>query len=215
MTTHTLVRDTPYDDSFYVQHLPGMSSSAENVLRVVYAFYKPASVIDVGCGRGAWLAACGALGASTLHGFDGPWIKLSEVIDPRIEFHAFDLEGALPRPVQRYDLAMSLEVAEHVSEANADKFIDGLCAASDVVLFGAAITKQGGTHHVNEQWQSYWRDKFANREYECYDVIRPSVWNLNTVEWWYKQNTFLYMRKGCRAIEEAALLAAVRPVTDL
>jgi hypothetical protein len=215
MSTERAVTHSPYDDTFYKQLLSGMSSSAESVLRIVFEFYKPESVVDVGCGRGAWLAVCGILGARILDGFDGTWIKPSDMLDPRIKFQAIDLESTLPSPVRRYDLAISVEVAEHVSEAHADQFVDGLCGASDVVLFGAAIRNQGGMHHVNEQWQSYWRKKFAERNYECYDVIRPSVWNLESVEWWYKQNTFLYVRKGSIAIEKETLEAAVRPVTDL
>jgi hypothetical protein len=161
------------------------------------------------------VAACGALGSRVLHGFDGTWVKPEDLIDPNIQFQAVDLEQPLPRPAERYDLAISLEVAEHVSQAHADQFIDGLCAASNVVLFSAAIEKQGGTKHVNEQWQSYCLKKFAEREYECYDVIRAALWNLERVEWWYKQNMFLYMRKGSTAIDEKKLRAAVRPIIDL
>jgi len=36
-----------------------------------------------------------------------------------------------------------------------------LVKAAPVVLFSAAIPLQGGTEHVNEQWQSYWAKLFA------------------------------------------------------
>ena len=41
-----------------------MTTSARVVLGMLYQHYVPQSVIDVGCGRGAWLAAAEALGAA-------------------------------------------------------------------------------------------------------------------------------------------------------
>ena len=39
---------------------------------------------------------------------------------------------------KKYDMAMSLEVAEHLPEESADGFVKGLCMSSDIVLFSAA-----------------------------------------------------------------------------
>ena len=74
------------------------------------------------------------------------------------------------------DLAVSLEVAEHLSEKRAPSFIDDLCTASSCVLFGAAIPEQEGVGHLNEKWPSYWTKLFEKRGYEPYDVVRPKVW---------------------------------------
>lgn len=56
---------------------------------------------------------------------------------------------------RRFDLAMTIEVAEHLTPVRADSFVEDLTRLSDVVLFSAAIPAQGGINHVNEQWQSY------------------------------------------------------------
>jgi SAM-dependent methyltransferase len=205
---------TSYDDAFYRRYVEGMASSAAHVLRVVYGFFRPASVLDIGCGRGAWLAAAGALGSATLHGLDGPWVKVGDLLDPAITFSPVDFEKPLPPFDRRFDLAISVEVAEHVAEANADRFVQSLCDASDVVLFGAAIPHQGGDHHVNEQPQSYWVAKFARRGFECFDLVRPALWDEEAVKWWYRQNTFLFVRAGSEAIDVARLRAAVKPVVD-
>ena len=61
---------------------------------------------------------------------------------------------------RRFDLVNCLEVAEHLDASRADSFVDDLCALGDVVVFSAAIPGQGGTHHVNEQFQSYWQERF-------------------------------------------------------
>jgi SAM-dependent methyltransferase len=193
-----------------------MSTSATGVLQILCEYFQPKSVLDVGCGRGAWLAACGAFGCNVLQGFDGPWVKPEDLIDPNISFRAIDLEQSLlPHLDRRYDLAISVEVAEHVSEAHADQFINGLCEASDVVLFSAAIKHQGGTYHVNEQWQSYWVKKFAKHGYDCYDVIRAPLWDSPAVEWWYKQNIFLYVLRGSNEIDEKKLRDSISPLIDV
>lgn len=96
---------------------------------------------------------------------------------------------------EKYSLAMSLECAEHIPEGNADDFIDTLTELSDVILFSGAIPHQRGRGHINEQYPSYWVDKFAVRGYEVFDIIRRKVWNDNDVRAFYAQNIFLYIRK--------------------
>jgi hypothetical protein len=194
----TLSPGAPYDAGFYENKLPGTSRSAAIVLGLLYDDYKPLSLIDVGCGRGAWLAAAECLGATSLQGLDGPWITSESLLSHSIRFSPVDFEASLPKLTQRYDLCISLEVAEHISRDRAESFIEYLCEASDVVLFGAAIKHQGGAHHVNEQWQTYWVDRFRAKHYECLDVIRPRVWSNTSVEWWYRQNTFLFVKRDCK-----------------
>jgi SAM-dependent methyltransferase len=78
------------------------------------------------------------------------------------------------------------------------RIVKCLCDSADVVLFGAAIPGQGGKHHVNEQWQSYWIRLFAANGFDAYDVVRPACWNDKRVETWYAQNTLLYLKRGGR-----------------
>ena len=93
-----------------------------------------------------------------------------------------------------FDLVQTLEVAEHLDEASADTFVDSLARHGDTILFSAAIPGQGGTHHVNEQWPSYWAEKFARAGYTAYDVIRPRIWADPQVQVWYRQNMLLFAR---------------------
>jgi hypothetical protein len=194
----TMSPRAPYDADFYESKLQATSRSAATVLGLLYQDYKALSLIDVGCGRGAWLGEAERLGATSLQGMDGPWLSRESLLSRSIRFSSVDFEGTLPRLTQRFDLCISLEVAEHISADRAEPFIQYLCDASDVVLFGAAIKRQGGAHHVNEQWQSYWIDLFRAKHYECFDVIRPRVWCDPAVEWWYRQNTFLFVNQESR-----------------
>ncbi|MEA2443119.1 MAG: hypothetical protein QOJ12_411, partial [Thermoleophilales bacterium] len=73
-------------------------------------------------------------------------------------------------------------------------FVASLAAHADAVLFSAAIPNQRGSQHVNEQWQSWWADRFATHGMVAVDCVRRKVWDDPNVAWWYAQNTLLYVR---------------------
>ena len=204
-----------YDEGFYEEHAAGMSSSAEVVLGLVYSLYSSKSVIDIGCGRGAWLNAAESFGATTLKGFDGSWIKKEDLFSKKIDFVPVNFSDSLPEVNEKYDLCISVEVAEHLPESKAESFIDLLCQSSDTILFGAAINYQGGTNHINEQWQTYWIKLFKARDYECIDCIRGAIWNNASVEWWYRQNTFLFIGPNNTSIQSSKLRGLEKPIFDV
>lgn len=153
------------------------------------------SVIDFGCGSGAFLKAIKDLNPNAeVLGVDGSAIDRSEFLATD-NFKQCNLATFKYETEKKYDLAISIEVAEHLDEEYADNFVDNLCKAADVVLFSAAIKYQGGDHHVNEQSLSYWKDKFDAREYEYIDCIRPEFWNDKEVIGHCKQNCILYVKK--------------------
>jgi SAM-dependent methyltransferase len=180
----------PYSEGFYSVQQEGSRRSAEIVLPIVLELLKPTSVIDVGCGVGAWTRVLEAHVLDVV-GVDGDWVPA----DSRSSsFVARDLEQSLS--VDRtFDLAICMEVAEHLSPAVAERFISDLARLAPAVLFSAAIPQQGGTQHRNEQWQSYWAELFQRHGFWPHDVIRPRVWSCTQVEPWYAQNSLLYLRE--------------------
>lgn len=56
---------------------------------------------------------------------------------------------------RKFDLCVSMEVAEHLPPSRADSFVADLVGLAPVVLFSAAVPEQGGTNHLNEQWPDY------------------------------------------------------------
>jgi SAM-dependent methyltransferase len=164
------------------------------IVPIVNSMIKPTSVVDVGCGLGTFLKAFKELGVKNVLGLDGKWVNrnlLFKYIEPD-EFKEVDLES----PIQvnrRFDLVISVEVAEHLSEKRADGFVNDLVKLGDNVLFSAAIPGQGGDHHINEQWISYWREKFERHGYQLRDLFRDKLWDNQDVFWWYRQNMFLFV----------------------
>lgn len=163
------------------------------VLRLIARERPIRSVVDFGCGAGAWLAAARALGAEETVGVDGAWARGTGVEDACSLFVEADLESKVSLG-RRFDLAICVEVAEHLMEERAETLIDTMVEHSNVVLFAAAIPGQGGADHLNEQWPEYWTTKFERRGYGCLDSIRSRVWNDTDIKWWYRQNTFLAIR---------------------
>jgi len=192
-----------YGAAFYKEKkLDACLRSAIKYVDLLIPPFNPNSVVDVGCGRGSWLKAFKAKGATRLVGYDGTWNTQEDMIDPSIVFHGVDLNEPMSiAGTERFDLALSVEVAEHLKPSSARQLIDSLTQLSDVVVFGAAYSKQGGTNHINEQPPSYWEEIFSSFEYVPYDLFRPIFWGDTQIPFWYQQNTFLYVRKNTPAAQ--------------
>jgi len=185
-----------YDTEFYAwQAAPARASAAVVVPVILEAVGPVHSVLDVGCGIGAWLAEWSAAGVADFYGVDGDYVDRAALLVPAAKFQAHDLAEPLDLG-RRFDLVTSFEVAEHLPEDKADQFVASLVRHTDVVAFSAAIPGQGGVGHVNEQWQGYWARKFADLGFEAHDDVRWKVWENPHVEFWYAQNTVLYARPG-------------------
>ena len=203
-----------YDDSWYQDQILPAYRSAKIFLEHLHKVIKPKRVVDLGCGRGAWLKAFGEFGATTLVGVDGTWNSQEKMIDTSILFFGVDLNKPISIAQGKFDLAISLEVAEHLHPESAGTFIRSLTTLSNVVVFGAAYTGQGGTDHFNEQPHSYWAEIFNDIGYVAYDYFRPALWGKVDVEFWYRQNTFLYVKQG--SSEESQLLEfGLQPISNL
>lgn len=182
---------TTYTKRWFAGQAVSGRRSAKVLVPLVAQLLRPTSVVDVGCSTGSWLAEFMAAGVTDILGFDGDYVDRSMLVIPAERFRAHDLRRPIPVD-RRFDLAMSLEVAEHLPESAAAPLVRALTEMAPIVLFGAAIPGQGGTNHVNEQWQSYWVSLFRDRGYSPLDAVRPSLWTNTEVEPWYRQNTLLY-----------------------
>lgn len=188
-----------YDREFYKNLESGSRKSAQKIIPYITKLLEPYtinSVIDFGCGVGTWLAEFKEFNSDVvIRGMDFGEADKDQIQIPENSFERVDLSKKISLE-RKYDLAISVEVAEHLHEKCSDTFVDNLCNASDVVLFSAAVPGQGGVEHLNEQPLHYWIEKFKDRGFNCYDIIRPHFWNDKDVEVWYRQNAFLYVKES-------------------
>lgn len=204
----------PYDTRFYDTYRDESARSAAAFARLVVGELGPRSVLDVGCGVGTWLRAFADAGAETVVGVDGPYVDPGQLLIPADRFVARDLTRPLALPdrlPQAFDLAVSMEVGEHLPEAAARTLVRSLAGRAPVVLFSAAIPHQGGTDHVNEQWPTYWARRFADEGCLAVDRLRPAFWGDRTVAYYYAQNAFLFAREGALADRPALAPFVVDP----
>jgi SAM-dependent methyltransferase len=200
---------TVYTPAFFDSLTEGTRESARTVIPAVIELLQPASVLDVGCGTGTWLSEWRRAGLTDITGIDGDYVDRAALQLTADQFVPADLRKPFSLG-RKFDLVQSFEVAEHLEEPYADAFVQSLTEHGETILFSAAVPGQGGTHHVNEQWPSYWAEKFAKAGYTAYDVIRPRFWTDPRVVWWYKQNILLFAR-GRELDGEATTLDVVHP----
>ena len=187
---------TTYTQNFYVERNRLTRYAADKILGLALTqIPHVSSALDIGCGVGTWLSVLKErFGVGYVTGYDGPWVDPALLRISQCEFSEIDIEQGLPPISRRYDLAISLEVAEHLSPARGAELVTFLTESSDHVLFSAAIPGQGGTGHLNEQWPAYWADLFHARGYGALDTLRGQIWNDTQIPVWYRQNPLLFVR---------------------
>jgi hypothetical protein len=142
-----------------------------------------------------------------IRGYDGKWVDKSKLLIPKECFFESDFDKPIAID-RKFDLAISIEVGEHLQESSAESFVENITKSADFVLFSAAIPYQGGENHVNEQWPEYW-DKLFNRfGFVCVDSIRKKLWNNYDVVDFHRQNILLFVNR--KRIDEVNV-----PATDI
>lgn len=186
--------DKLYTRQFFDAIAEDSLRSAAVIVPLAINLLNPASVIDVGCGTGVWLAAFHAAGVRRILGIDGDYVERRALRIPEGSFVSMDLASDQGFGIdETFDLALSLEVAEHLPPSAAGRFVGELVRLSPVILFSAAAPGQTGIGHLNEQWPDYWATLFSRHRYIQLDTIRTRLWRDTRVAWWYRQNLFLYV----------------------
>jgi len=184
------------EDKFYTHDEAVHNSRApKEVVAIIIDLIQPKSVLDVGCGIGTWLQTFNQLGIMDYLGVDGDYVDRSLLKIPEDRFQPQDLRTQWDLN-RKFDIVISLEVAEHLEEKYAQHFVNNLVKNGDVIIFSAAVPGQAGQHHLNEQWLSYWIKIFSKFQFNYYDVLRPKIWNNPGVDVWYKQNIVIFCKNG-------------------
>lgn len=179
--------------------------SAELVAGAVYDAYRPASLADLGCGCGVYGRFFRAKGVKVLS-LDGA-LPPPEHSFP-VDLQRRDLAAPFENIWGKFDLALCLEVAEHIPEEFSDTFLKNLTAFSDRLVMSAAPPGQGGHHHVNERPRRYWAAKLAalgfaynraasGRLLKALEAARPPhMWMANHIGVYEKARSEKELRHG-------------------
>lgn len=184
-----------YGRAFQNMAATGSVYAAHRIISAIRTVLPVRSVIDIGCARGTWLREWQTQAVDDVVGVDGDYVDRSQLeIDPQC-FVVSDL--ATPFNLgRRFDLAQSLEVAEHLPPARAGGFVADIVAHAPAVLFSAGAPGQGGENHLNEQAGDFWQKLFLDHDYVAVDCLRPLLAREQNIPAWYRYNLMLYVRRG-------------------
>jgi len=190
-----------YSDAFWNDYQEG---DWTGLAAIVLRYCAPRSLVDVGCGDGRLLAGVHALDAGLeILGVDGSQAAVSRARSrglPAVRQDLFSWRSRHRTPLESrialFDVAVSLETAEHLPPWSSGQFIRMLTNGR-LAVFSAAAPGQGGTLHMNERSFDYWRRQFAQRGFEpsrSDAEFRAEVRALD-LPWWYAANIHLFERR--------------------
>ncbi|SRR5260370_5806864 len=201
-----MIKTIKYKKVFFVDMQDGSREAASRIIPQVLDIVSPRSVVDVGCGTGEFAAAFSERGIKDILGIDGEYVKGELLAISQEQFLPIDLNQ--PFELGRtYDLAVCLEVGEHLNPESASGFIASLTRLAPLVLFSAAIPHQVGIHHVNEQWPQYWAELFQLYGYVAVDALRHAIWSDRAIPVWYRQNILFFCKPEVLETNEKLALA--------
>ena len=189
-----------YDEFYHKNYYDNLKNisyfAAKIILGDLYKLYKFKSVVDFGCGSGGWIKSAWEIDNNIeVTGIDGHYIKdILDFDEANILYKNLEEEVR----VNKHDLAISVETAEHLSPGRAKTFVRDLCNASDVIFFSAAVDGHGGANHLNEQTQSYWIKIFEENKFDPFIFLdRKKYWFHKTFDKcpYYISGSFLYIKR--------------------
>jgi SAM-dependent methyltransferase len=160
----------------------------------IVEIYQPKTVVDFGCGPGYLSRELAKLGVqvTAIDGFSQP--DLSGV---SVEFETLNLND--PTLIANFftgkyfDLAVSLEVAEHLEPEVSTTLVNWLTKVAPVVVFSAAVPGQQGDGHINLRPRDYWHSLFTQHNFTVADRIRERLRRHPSVAHWYRYNVLDYV----------------------
>jgi SAM-dependent methyltransferase len=188
-------------------------ASALKCLKLIRPLVNFEKVVDFGCGIGAWLHAAKILGASSVTGIEGEWIRETDTLIDKDLIRIVDLAKETLDLKKEFDLALTIEVGEHLPENAANGFCQSLTSASSYILFSAAVPGQTGLGHCNEQPLPYWVEKFWRLGYVPIEPIRPYIATDTSIFSWLRRNLIMFVDYN-HLIRSDALLRFSRPISD-
>jgi SAM-dependent methyltransferase len=191
-------RNDIYSPKYYQTLIePYARKSVPQMAQSIVETFHPQSVIDIGCGSGALLVALRKLGVHRLLGLDCAEAGLDIARARGLDVRKFDIVTDKLLYSDDYDIAVSMETAEHLPASVADRYVELLCSLAPVVLFTAARPGQGGIGHLNEQPAEYWKGFFNAHGFQCLEKTVADwqpVWNAAGVADFYTRNLMIFQR---------------------
>lgn len=190
--------DAVYSPRYYQTMVePYARRSVGPIAHSIVDSFHPGSAVDLGCGTGALLVELRKCGVRNSLGLDCSDAALDIARARGLDTRKFDIttDKLLYSPC--YDVAVSMETAEHLPETIVDTYIALLCSLAPTTIFSAAPPGQKGIGHLNEQPQEYWAEKFESyNQHLDKELVRKwqADWVAAGVANFYTRNLMIFHR---------------------
>ncbi len=187
-----------YDAEYFAKTVEAPAAqSAPIIAESIVRDLNPRTVMDVGCGTGALLATLQDRGR-VVRGLEYADAAIEQCRHRLLDVQRFDIARDAFRSDEQFDVAICLEVAEHLSEQHADRLIALLASLSATVVFTAAGPGQDGADHRNLQPPGYWIAKFAQKNFGVDQALTDkwkNEWRVSgIVVGWYYENLLIFKK---------------------
>ncbi len=167
---------TKYDFRYFEWHKKNTTRYIKKNMDWFLDNFPVQSVIDYGCGIGAYLETAFDRGLNNLQGFDigGEFVEkyTSDRVKPFIKY----IDCTLPVKTEKFDCVISIETGEHIETDKSFNFVKNItesCTEQGIILFSAAQPGQNGTGHINLQKKEFWIEIFQQFNF-CVDLENTS-----------------------------------------
>ena len=193
-----------YSPRFYSSVEERARATATEVFKVLKVYLEIESIIDIGCGSGAWLEAALESGIKKATGMD--LSSSIEVVQNNPKLEPYISDKSLTLIVRDFvadsttsfaesDLAICLEVVEHLPEQVGLDLVQLLTESANFVIFSGAQPGQGGTYHINERPLTYWVEEFKKYSFVPYDPFRSKLQEQQKLPRFYALNMLLFVNQ--------------------
>lgn len=183
-----------YDEAYYTRRLSkAWRADSDSIAAAVYHEFDPRRVIDFGCAVAVELSWLFEHGVGVI-GVDVHPAAIDHAVIPDECMVRHDLKEPYVA-LKDFDVAMCLEVAEHLPESAAETLVGSCVGAANTVVFTAATPEAGGgTHHVNEQPREYWIERFERQGYGYDETAAEALRERMTVvkKTWIPERLFVF-----------------------
>lgn len=190
-----------YNDDFYTYQKNEGITHGMIILGFFNKYFNFNSIVDFGCGTGNFLGAALEMGIKDIVGIDGDYVDKKYLVFPEENFKNFNLAEDKIDLKKKYDVAICLEVLEHIDAKFEDNAVDNIVRHADTLLISAGHPGQGGTNHINEKPASHWVKKFTDRGYDFIEV-RGHFWDNEKIPTWYRANLLFFYKKDKVQIDD-------------
>ena len=151
----------------------------DGLAKSIYELFKPNTILEFGCGVGYYCNYwSNCEGVETVHGIEPNEMDqkmFNNTNCKQLTFNLINDDESQFEFLDKYDLVVSIEVAEHIDRKYHDRLFDFLTKKSkNIIVFSGARLNQPGHGHIACRSEEDWRSEFIKRN-KTWDIINTNL----------------------------------------